>query len=48
MLHINPDMRPTVHDLLETDLWINDPANGQSLEEYVMAMERIYLINHGM
>ncbi|CDW85702.1 protein kinase domain containing protein [Stylonychia lemnae] len=48
LLNANPVLRPTIHDILMKDEWMNDINNMSTVQQYVDAMQRIYLINHSL
>lgn len=48
MLHIDPQQRPSIAELLLTDPWLNDPSNLMTYGEYHQTMDFIYKVNHGL
>eukprot|EP00347_Sterkiella_histriomuscorum_P014794 403359500 len=45
LLHFDPSKRPSVQDLLNQDLWLNDINNMSTVEDYLNHMHKIHLIN---
>ena len=48
LLSYDPSNRPSVHQLMTEDPWLNDPTLIMSIEEYQSIMHRQYLINHNI